>query len=165
MLKGPPANPEAHCSAQELGVAICWMVSTASSSFLFLRRAHAVFYQRRLFRYFYSCLYVANIGISFVVPIGSRAGPLGQTGWCINTKVAPYVTAAVFSRLVFDSCIFLGISYELATTQASPDAPVTWRTIVIGKASPRLAQAVLRGGQQYYLYASPIPVLLSRVCF
>lgn len=94
-----------------------------------------------------------------VVPIGNRAGPLGQTGWCINTDVAHYVLAAVFSRLVFDSCVFLGISYELATTQSIPGEMITWRTIITGRTRSRLVRALLRGGQQYYLYASPTHIL------
>ena len=69
----------------------------------------------------------------------------------------------MFSRLVFDSCVFLGISYELATTQASPGQPVTWRTFISGKASSRLVRAILRGGQQYYLYASALPVLVPYI--
>jgi hypothetical protein len=145
------AYPESHCQAQELGVAICWMISTASSSFLFLRRTHAIFNARRYWQHFYSCLYIVNVGISFVVPIGNHAGPFGQTGWCINTNVQYYVVAAVFSRLIFDSCVFIGISYELATSHSLPGEVVTWRTFITGKASSRLMRALLRGGQQYYL--------------
>ena len=86
-----------------------------------------------------------------MVPIGSRAGSLGQTGWCINTKVAPYATAALFSRLLFDSCIFMGISYELATTQSLTGVAVTWSTIITGRAKSCIMRALLKGGQQYYL--------------
>ncbi|KAF8810049.1 hypothetical protein BYT27DRAFT_7281969 [Phlegmacium glaucopus] len=146
-------SPGSHCAAYQLGIGLCWVVATASFSFLFLRRAQAVFYHRKFWRYFYSCLFLVNVGVSVVVPIGNRAGPLGQTGWCINTMIAPYVSAAVLSRLLFDSCVFLGISYELATRESIDGASVTWRTFVTGKVPTRtrLARALVRGGQQYYL--------------
>lgn len=162
-IERPPGYPEKHCKSQELGVAFLWIISSASSAFLFLRRAHAIFHQRRFCRYFYSCLYVVNVGISSVVPFGNKAVPLGQTGWCANSKVAPYVSAAIFSRLLFDSCIFLGISYEVATAQRLSGVGVTWRTIVTGKSSSRLIRSLLRGGQQYYLYALNIHILIPYI--
>lgn len=134
------------------------MISSASSSFLFLRRVQAVFCQRKVLQHFYSFLYVVNVGISCVVAIGTRAGPVGQTGWCINTEIAPYVTAAFLSRLLFDSCVFVGISYELATVQSLSGVAVTWSTIITGRAKSRIIQAILRGGQQYYLYFFFLPI-------
>ncbi|KAH7931070.1 hypothetical protein BV22DRAFT_1027828 [Leucogyrophana mollusca] len=144
-------GPVDHCGALELAICLCWIVTSATSSFLFLKRVQAVFPHQKTVFYVFSFLWVANVGVSTVAPIGSHAGPLADTKHCINTGEAHYVAAAVIMQLVFDSLVFLAVSYKIASSRLSQEERTSWRTLVSGKSLPRLSKAVLQGGQQYYL--------------
>ena len=57
------------------------------------------------------------LGTSVTVPIGSHISALGTTRYCINGGIERYVglTAGIMT-LVFDSLVFLAISYKILTT-------------------------------------------------
>jgi hypothetical protein len=70
------------------------------------------------------------------------------TGYYMDSGIHPYVALSFLCGLIFDSSVFMAISYKLAFMHAPADG---WKTLVSGKALPRLSRAVLQGGQQYYL--------------
>jgi hypothetical protein len=53
--------------------------------------------------------------------------------------------------IIYDSSIFLAISYKIGIAHIVIDREMGWKRFILGKALPRLSQDVLRGGQQYYL--------------
>uniref|UniRef100_A0A0W0EWB0 Integral membrane protein n=1 Tax=Moniliophthora roreri TaxID=221103 RepID=A0A0W0EWB0_MONRR len=126
-------TPGPDCVKLEFGITSCWVIAISSSSFLFLRRVMAVFADSRSIRFVFSFLWVANVGISVVTPVGSRASPLEDTGYCINGGIKHYVGAATIMPLVFDSL----------------------------KTLPRLSRAMFRGGQQYYLVTVGVNILIT----
>lgn len=145
------ARTLSNCNAVEYGVTTSWVLATASSSFLFFRRVKAV-YNNNIYVYgTFFVLLLANIGVSILTITGSRLKPLADTGYCVNAGVEHYVAAAPFSRLFFDSCVFVAISYRFATMRGISGETFTWRTLLSRKASSRLVRAILQGGQQYYL--------------
>lgn len=129
-------------------------MAISSSSFLFLRRVQAVFQDSKPFVYFFSALWVVNVGISFLVPIGSHSGPLSATGYCINIGIKPYVAASAFVPLAFDSLVFLAVSWKIITLHSLAEQETTWGAVFFsGRTLPHFVKAVFRGGQQYYLCA------------
>ncbi|KAK7056359.1 hypothetical protein VNI00_002913 [Paramarasmius palmivorus] len=154
-------TPGPDCVKLEFAITSFWVVSMAMSSFLFLRRTLAVFADSKIVRVFFCFLWVANIGMSVTAPLGSRASALGNTRYCINGGIKHYVGAAVVMPLVFDSLVFLAISYKILTTHTGQDDNWSWRTVVSPrKTLPRLSRALFRGGQQYYLVTVGINILV-----
>ncbi|KAH7915813.1 hypothetical protein BJ138DRAFT_1140948 [Hygrophoropsis aurantiaca] len=144
-------GPVDDCAALMLTICIAWIATSACSSFLFLKRVQAIFLQQRMVFHAFILLWIASVGVSIVVPFGSHAGPLADTKHCINTGEAHYVVAAIIMQLVFDSLVFLAISYKLASSRHNSGEKIPWKKIFSGRALPRLSKAVLQGGQQYYL--------------
>jgi hypothetical protein len=99
----------------------------------------------------------------------------------------PTFEISMYAVLVFDTCVFLAISYKLAQTivirnrvvdlelergedGSGDDTNTTsttagwawWSRIISGRALPRLSRAILQGGQQYYLLShSPLASLFA----
>lgn len=145
------AHTVAHCTAFEYCVTISWVITSAASAFLFFQRVKAVYNDQKLIHYLFGILLLANISTSFLVPIGSHLGPLADTGYCINKGLKRYTAAAPIMRLVYDSFVFLAISFKIAMMQGVSGEVITWRRLFSRKSSSRLIRAILRGGQQYYL--------------
>ncbi|KAF9452892.1 hypothetical protein P691DRAFT_720652 [Macrolepiota fuliginosa MF-IS2] len=120
-------------------------LSVSCSGFLFLRRVHAVYANSQVIQWTFSAFWVIFAGSTATVPFGT-------------------VPTALVS-LLYDSCVFLAISYKIASQHGSPDERVGWATLVSGKALPRLSRAVLQGGQQYYLITVAATILASLSLF
>ncbi|KAF4611800.1 hypothetical protein D9613_003713 [Agrocybe pediades] len=146
------------CDALEYGVTVSWVLATAASSFLFFRRVRAIYNDNKYVRHFFFALLLANIGVSILTIPGSHMKPLADTGYCVNAGVQQYVAAAPFSRLVYDSCVFIAISYRFATISGEN---MTWRILLSRRASSRIVRAILQGGQQYYLMSVCSNILVS----
>jgi hypothetical protein len=127
------------------------MLSIWSSSFLFLRRMEAVYPNNKWIKYFFSALWFINGGIEITVVLGVRAVHAPGTLYCIDAQPEPYVLGGGLAPVVFDTLVFLAISYKIMATHSTLDAKVSLRTLISGKALPRLSRAILQGGQQYYL--------------
>lgn len=172
------ALPLPDCQAITIGVACSSMVATGTSSFLFLLRVQAVYSHSKLVKYAFCVLWLVQIGVSVLLPLGvsdfltlnpfipiweklsdfaltqASAGPLYDTGYCINTGVKKFVIAAAFMPPFFDTLVFGFISYHLVTKHVNRSDHFHWRTFFSGKALPRLSKALLQGGQQYYLLST-----------
>ncbi|THU97994.1 hypothetical protein K435DRAFT_753384 [Dendrothele bispora CBS 962.96] len=155
-------TPGPDCVKLEHTITSCWVIAISSSSFLFLRRVLAVYQDSKLIRYSFMFLWVANVGVSILTPVGSRAGPLANTGYCINGGIEHYVGGATIMPLIFDSLVFLFVSYRILTTHGPGEEEWTWSSLFSsGKALPRLSRAMLRGGQQYYLVTVGVNILIT----
>ncbi|KAF9443724.1 hypothetical protein P691DRAFT_797122 [Macrolepiota fuliginosa MF-IS2] len=130
----------------------CYVLSLSSSSFLFLRRVQAVYADNRCVQWFFFILWLIYCGLDFTVPIGVRGSHIPGTRYCLDSENGTYLLAGAFAPIVFDTSVFLAISFKVArSSHTTQDTRVTWDTLVSGKALPRLSRAVLQGGQQYYL--------------
>jgi hypothetical protein len=68
-----------------------------------------------------------------------------------DSDIQPLLSLILFMAVAFDSSVFLAISYKIGIAHVVIDREMGWKRFVTGTALPRLSQAVLRGGQQYYL--------------
>jgi len=154
-------RPMPNCTALEYAITSCWAFGVSSSSFLFLRRVQALYAESRIVIYSFWGLYIANVAVSILVPIGSRSAPIATTGYCVNESIQHYVAAVAFMSLAFDTSVFSFVSYKIATEHGKPGRRVTLRTLITGEAFPRLSKAILQGGQQYYLLTVILNILVS----
>ncbi|KAF9440965.1 hypothetical protein P691DRAFT_800662 [Macrolepiota fuliginosa MF-IS2] len=139
----PVAVPVGNCDLIYIISGCFCILSISSSSFLFLRRVQAVYADNRWVQWFFFILWLVYCGLEFTVPIGTRH--------CIDSETSHYVLAGAFSPIIFDTLVFLAISFKVGSSHTTQDTRVTRDTLVSGKALPRLSRAVLQGGQQYYL--------------
>ncbi|KAH0838344.1 hypothetical protein J3R83DRAFT_6623 [Lanmaoa asiatica] len=80
----------------ELILAIFWIFASGPSSYLFLKRVHAVFLEERFVRHVFTILWIAAVGASVVVlpvPLHDYY-QIANTKHCINVKIKSYVSVA-----------------------------------------------------------------------
>lgn len=154
------------------------MVATGTTSFLFLLRIQAVYSHSKLVRYAFFVLWLVQIGLSVLIPLGvsvfcfqyeleicllfdlqASSIPLDDTGYCINGGAKKSTVAATVMPPLFDTLVFGFISHHVVTTHASDSD--RWRIFFLGKTLPRLSKAMLQGGQQYYLLSQLISKIIS----
>ncbi|KAF9233842.1 hypothetical protein BU15DRAFT_79700 [Melanogaster broomeanus] len=155
-------GPITQCGVLALNLCVFWVVTSAASSYLFLKRVHAVFIHDRIVCHFFTFLWLAAFGGSLVV----LPGPLhdyyeiANTKHCINHNIEDYVSIAFIGPVIFDALVFLAITYKILTFH-NPSKPRSWKEFCYGEALPRLSRAVLQGGQQYYMITTSINMLRS----
>ncbi|KAF8843965.1 hypothetical protein BDN67DRAFT_45208 [Paxillus ammoniavirescens] len=155
-------GPIKECGPVMLTLCVFWVAASATSSYLFLKRVHAVFLQNRNIRHLFTFLWLCGVGASMVV----LPGPLddyyeiANTRHCINHKIKSYVSAAFIVPVLFDAFVFLAITYKILMYHGTTK-PRVWKAFCCGEALPHLSRAVLQGGQQYYLITTGVNVTRS----
>ncbi|KIJ69277.1 hypothetical protein HYDPIDRAFT_80012, partial [Hydnomerulius pinastri MD-312] len=155
------AGPIGDCHVSQIAIGACCFISVASSNFLFLARIQAVFHDNKLVRYFFTLFWVTITGLLSMLFTGFHSGPIADTRHCINEGGDEYVAATMVVPLLFDSLVFLSISYKLMAMRRPTERTLSWRTMCSGRALPRLSRAILQGGQQYYLIKLCCNVLMA----
>ncbi|KAF5353965.1 hypothetical protein D9756_006954 [Leucocoprinus leucothites] len=152
--------PLDNCAPIFIAIGCCCILSISSSSFLFLRRVQAVWAGNRWVSGIFTILWVLDWALEIVVPVGVRAVHIPDTKYCIDSQPEHYVLAGGIIPVIFDTFVFLAISYKIAVSYSTLDVKVSWGTLVSGKALPRLSRAILQGGQQYYLITAGVYIIL-----
>ncbi|KAJ3562685.1 hypothetical protein NP233_g9422 [Leucocoprinus birnbaumii] len=145
-------HPIDNCRAMPITMSILCILSMSTTSFLFLRRLHAVFFDQRPIRWLFGFLWLGANGVTVLGPIGLNAMHIEGTNYCTFYQVHSYSSMAEFVPAAFDTLVFLAISYQLITsyTEVGVSDSASWRAFFTGNLSP-IARALLRGCQQYYL--------------
>lgn len=87
--------------------------------------------------------------VTFIV--GIKPSYIPGTRYFKDLGLRPTTALTMVIAILYESSIFLAISYRMALMHPVLDSKVGWGAFVFGKALPRLSRAVLHGGQQYYL--------------
>jgi hypothetical protein len=149
------ARPLAACSGLQYSEVISVILGMSSTSFLFLQRARALYADNRVVRWTFSFLWLAECAVMATLGITATTFThVPGTQYCTSSSVERPLAAGGFVWLFFDTCVFLAISYRIASSPhfvIDADARLSWGTLISGKALPSLSRAVLQGGQQYYL--------------
>ncbi|KAF5360788.1 hypothetical protein D9756_004984 [Leucocoprinus leucothites] len=139
--------------------------SYCCSTFLFLRRLHAVYSDQRWVRWIFSLLWIAYVAVEFSVPFGVGTIHIPGTRYYRSTVTKRNVGANGILLLIYDTSVFLAITIKVVTSHSSTDERVKWSTIVSGKALPRLSRAIIQGGQQYYLMTAAATILVTAMVY
>ncbi|KAF9241310.1 hypothetical protein BU15DRAFT_60937 [Melanogaster broomeanus] len=152
-------GPITQCGVLVMVLCVFWVIAYAAGSYLFLKRVHAVFLQDRIVRHFFSFLWCAGFGTSFVSLIGPLHDyyEIADTKHCISRGVPDYASAAFIVPGLFDALVFLAVTYKILVSYRV-SIPRTWRAFLCGEALPRLSRAILQGGQQYYMITAGVNV-------
>ncbi|KAF9439844.1 hypothetical protein P691DRAFT_740266 [Macrolepiota fuliginosa MF-IS2] len=147
----PTSNP----NTLTIVSSVLCVLAVGCSSFLFLQRVRAVYAGNRQAQWFFSIFWFIYATSEIVKIIGVKPSLIPGTHYFSDAGYQPYVAVGVFVGLLYDTCVFLAISYKIILTHNMSDRHPGLRGLVhrftSGKALPGLSHAVLQGGQQYYL--------------
>lgn len=165
LLAMPTGNPR---TPTFVGGMFC-MLAFGCSSFLFLRRVQAVYADNKWIRWFFSIFWLVYTGCEIPVPFITEPITIPGTRYYQNSGIRPIIALSTFAGVLFDSSVFLAISYKIASSHSLPDEQIGWTSLVSGRSLPRLSRAVLQGGQQYYLqvmacFGHRIPLMCLLLC-
>lgn len=149
----PPAVPIENLHATLVGSGCLCMLSTITSSYLFLQRVRAVYADVKWVRWIFSVFWVILLASDILIPIGIHPTSIPGTQYYLDAGVPPYVALSIFTIVFFDTSVLVAISYKIMSTYTMipMDEQVPWYTFLSGGKLPRLSRAIFRGGQQYYL--------------
>ena len=149
------AGPINNCTATAIVLMVLQAVSTAASSYLFLKRVHAVFYGNNIVRHLFSFMWLVGVGTSCAVFSGTLHdySEIADTKHCLRYQNQAQLTITYAMPVVFDFLVYSVISRKIHKTNTTHGLPKKWRwrDICRGKVFPHFSQAILSGGQQYYL--------------
>lgn len=146
-----------HLYALEIASGCFLSISAVSSSYLFLRRAQAIYAEQKWPRIIFFISWLLVLGTGCLIPPGLHPSYFPGTYYYKDSGLTAYVAAAPWVFLAFDTMIFVAISYKIAkehtyTPDHAAEPRTGWIRFLSGRKLPQLSNAVLRGGQQYYLY-------------
>ncbi|KAF7336006.1 hypothetical protein MSAN_02314300 [Mycena sanguinolenta] len=144
-----------NCDALALGISISAVLTQSTTAMLFLLRVTAVWHPNKIAFGVFSILWLAVLGAGITSPLGIRGAHIGPTMQCIITDVLPGdVELATIMPLVNDTAIFFAISYRiLAHVLVADSLADRLRVFFGGNGLSALSQALLQGGQHFYLIA------------
>jgi hypothetical protein len=146
----PPAAPIGNCEpVNRLANAWC-PVSVTATGFLFFIRLRAIYNRNRVVIAAFFVLWVGlAVGGIFII-VGVKGGPAGATQYCEDVFVAGYTFYGEVAPLVFDTLVFLAISWRLSRI-ASIDKKANIESMIFGTNLPSFTKSLLQDGQIYYL--------------
>ena len=132
--------------------AVTWIVAFAlpANSFLFFLRARGVFFQYPVVTWGFFALWLTTF-TSITPPFAFEATQLGPTRWCINSVVRGYSAATFVTIFVFDTTIFLAVSFKVSTYGMADNWRGKMKTFATGGGVGHVSKTLLKSGQVYYL--------------
>ncbi|KAG6330662.1 hypothetical protein ID866_8428 [Astraeus odoratus] len=146
-------GPVAECGLIATMVAAFQVISSATASYLFLKRVHTVYYMNRIVKYAFSFLWLVAVGTSCAVFSGAVHDyiEIADTKHCLRNKGWTALSVAFMDPFLFDTLVYVAITWKILTTHRLGPRQSCWRALWRGEALPRLSRALLQSGQQYYL--------------
>ncbi|XP_006457720.1 hypothetical protein AGABI2DRAFT_114765 [Agaricus bisporus var. bisporus H97] len=138
-------------------------LSVSCSEYIFLQRIRAIYAYSPRVRRFFAIFWMVSLSSEILLLFSIKPVYIPNTQQFKDAGVQPLMCLTIVTAIAFDSSVFLAISYKIGIAHIVIDREMGWKRFITGKALPRLSQAVLRGGQQYYL--SVLPLVSSRLTF
>ncbi|KIK55457.1 hypothetical protein GYMLUDRAFT_138129, partial [Collybiopsis luxurians FD-317 M1] len=142
------AYPVSNCKLVYL-VDSFYPIATAGSCFLFFLRARAVYITHNYIVAFFALLWVSLLATCLTVPFSTIVANIGDTPYCVVIFFKDFATSSIITATVYDTAIFLAISYKLMSHSLTQDHGL--RARILGRNLPAFSRGMLRNGQKYYL--------------
>ncbi|KAJ6537496.1 hypothetical protein DFH09DRAFT_1400206 [Mycena vulgaris] len=154
--------PVGGCRFLDLVLDSLYPVAVPATSLLFFFRVRAIYAGNRTVTIVFGLLWLAELAACITVPFGTGGVNIGATPYCIIAELAPYTGAASIMPTVFDTAVFVAISYRFV---GNTHLKYSWRemccALVSGAALPVFSKALFRDGQVYYMITVLSNIALS----
>ncbi|KAF5372817.1 hypothetical protein D9757_011100 [Collybiopsis confluens] len=127
-------------------------MGTAGAGLLFFIRARAVFMANKRMVAFLAFLWIMVVASSASLPIATFASAVNieDTLYCMTKGGSPSAGAGLIVSTVFDTVIFLSISYKLVASHSFTENH-GFRDLILGANLSAFSKSILHEGQKYYL--------------
>ncbi|KAJ7018993.1 hypothetical protein C8F04DRAFT_976246 [Mycena alexandri] len=145
--------PVGDCRTFHLGIALLFPLAIPSTSLLFFFRVRAVYCCSRTVTIVFGLMWLTVLGTSLLIPIVTRGVNIGPTRYCSLGDLAPYVETIGLNPGLFDTAVFLAISYRLVGNTHVEYR--SWRqkarAFFTGAYLPSFSKSLFIDGQLYYM--------------
>ena len=139
-----------NCSTAVRVVALFGALSAPLNALLFLLRVVGVYHHSRLVMCGFTVLWLSTLA-SIVAPWGYKGSNIGPTQYCIPEGTAKYNGVSFVLLTVFDTTVFLAISFRISTYGMADNWQGRMKAFVTGNGMGNVSKALLKTGQLYYL--------------
>lgn len=111
-------------------------------------------------------MWLAVLGASLTVIWTLQGTHIGNTKYCTYVGFQPYGSSSNIAIAVFDTCVFVAISWRLLADAPSDGGKRSSDSGIFGlfgRYLPHFSRALLEDGQKYYLYVSCILHLVAEL--
>ena len=98
-------------------------------------------------------LWLGLLAATILIPLNVVGGTIGPLNYCEDAFVSNTVSIVQLTPLVYDTLVFIAISWRLCRIASiEPAGPrETFQVMLFGKHLPTFAKSILLDGQLYYL--------------
>ncbi|KIK54011.1 hypothetical protein GYMLUDRAFT_264861 [Collybiopsis luxurians FD-317 M1] len=143
--------PVGNCKLMDTIIGCFFPAGIAGSCVLFFLRARAIYRSQKYMVALFAFLWVSVLAACLTIPFGTSALNIGDTPYCINIFFKGFTAASVIVPTIYDTVIFLAISYKLMSNSRSLAPDQSFRDRILGTNLPGFSRAMLQNGQKYYL--------------
>ncbi|KAH9475833.1 hypothetical protein JR316_0011393 [Psilocybe cubensis] len=147
--------PIGHCMMLSKLPPWIFVVALPSTSLLFYFRVCAMYHNNKAISAFFFVMWLGVVGGCVPSTIGVSGAMIGPTKYCISTTLKHYVALGTIMSLIYDSAVFIAISWRLTHLNLVDDMDINFKdvikAIVLGKKLSKLSKVLLQDGQVYYL--------------
>jgi hypothetical protein len=154
------AAPVENCEVFSKVTCAVYHVAVSSTALLFFFRVRALYDGNKWITAAFFIMWLAVLGGSLTVVTSLGGVHIGNTKYCTFSGFKPYGSSANIIIGVFDTCVFVAISWRLlanSAVAAPRDGSALDRFNLFGRYLPHFSRALFQDGQNYYMYASYIP--------
>ncbi|KAF8187893.1 hypothetical protein K438DRAFT_2149903 [Mycena galopus ATCC 62051] len=144
--------PVGECRALNLALGILYPVAIPSTALLFFFRVRAIYGGARKVTIIFGLMWIAALATCVIVPLAIGGINIGPTHYCMPSELIPYAGAAGIASAVFDTGVFLAISYKLVqNTAVEYSSAGKLRAFLTGAHLPSFSKSLFIDGQVYYM--------------
>ncbi|KAJ6585783.1 hypothetical protein B0H19DRAFT_1110741 [Mycena capillaripes] len=147
--------PIGACREFERVLIILYPIVVPATSLLFFYRVRAIYAGSAGFRavtVLFSLAWLAELVAAIGVVFATGATNIGLTRYCVLSQLASYSAASCITQSIFDTGVFVAISYRLASNAyVAHGWRDRFRVFFRGAYLPYFSRAMLVDGQMYYM--------------
>ncbi|KAJ7716391.1 hypothetical protein DFH07DRAFT_973911 [Mycena maculata] len=135
-------------------------IAVSAAAYLFFSRVRAIYGGARLVSVVFGVLMLGVFGISMTIPIAGAGNAIAVGEECLVVRIQAYSGTAGIMIMVYDTLVFLAISYRLVANfdmQQEKTINCNWvaraRILFSGSNLPAFSKSLFTDGQMYYLIA------------
>jgi hypothetical protein len=132
-------------------------ISLPSTSALFFFRVKGVYYDNKLVQVLFGVMWLLLVASTLTIPPAIKGAHIRTTQICMMVKVEDYEAVAAFLNALFDTLVFLAVSYRIMTSTPEGSVRTQAGTFFRGDGLSSISRALLQGGQLYYLFVALSP--------